>query len=82
VTSGGASPAREGAEMLERMHVALKPLCGDFTARRDGSVLPLFAILLVPLVALIGAAVDYSRANNVRTGLQGALDSALHADRQ
>jgi Flp pilus assembly protein TadG len=51
----------------------------DFTARSDGSMLPLFALSLVPLVALVGAAVDYSRANSVRTGLQGALDSALLA---
>jgi Flp pilus assembly protein TadG len=65
--------------MLEQIHVALKCLCVDFTARKDGAVLPLFALSLVPIVALVGAAVDYSRANSVRTGLQRTLDSALLA---
>src|SRR4051794_8019658 len=40
-----------------------------------GSVAPLLGIVLIPLMAAVGAAVDYSRATNVRTGLQAALDS-------
>ena len=42
---------------------------------RGGSVAPLLGIVLIPLMAAVGAAVDYSRATNVRTGLQAALDS-------
>jgi hypothetical protein len=39
----------------------------------------MFALSLVPLVGLTGAAVDYSRANGVRTALQAATDSAALA---
>jgi Flp pilus assembly protein TadG len=42
---------------------------------RTASVVPLLAIALVPLIGAVGAAVDYSRAANVRAGLQAALDS-------
>ncbi|MEA2903167.1 MAG: hypothetical protein QOI12_554 [Alphaproteobacteria bacterium] len=38
-------------------------------------VAPLLALGIVPLVGCVGAAVDYSRANAVRTAMQSALDS-------
>ena len=34
-----------------------------------------FALLTIPIVASVGAAVDYSRANSARADLQAALDS-------
>jgi Mg-chelatase subunit ChlD len=46
-----------------------------FFKDRGGGVAPLFVLCLVPLMAAVGASVDYSRATNVRTGLQAALDS-------
>ena len=39
----------------------------------------IFALSLIPLVGLVGAAVDYSAANNARTSLQVSLDAALLA---
>jgi Flp pilus assembly protein TadG len=42
---------------------------------RSGGVAPLLGIVIIPLMAAVGAAVDYSRATNVRAGLQAALDS-------
>src|SRR5262249_2393646 len=36
-------------------------------------------LALVPIVAMVGAAVDYSRANNLRSQLQASLDSSLLA---
>jgi Mg-chelatase subunit ChlD len=42
---------------------------------RSGSVAPLLGICIIPLMFAVGAAVDYSRATNVRAGLQSALDS-------
>jgi Flp pilus assembly protein TadG len=42
---------------------------------RKGGVAPLLALAIVPLMAAIGAAVDYSRGNLVRTSMQNALDS-------
>jgi Flp pilus assembly protein TadG len=40
-----------------------------------GGVAPMLALGLIPLVGMVGAAVDYSRANSVRTAMQAALDS-------
>lgn len=50
-----------------------------FAASREGSVLPLVALLALPILAGIGAAVDYSRAATARSQLQTALDSAVLA---
>jgi Flp pilus assembly protein TadG len=50
-----------------------------FVRRTDGSVMPLFALLTVPMLALTGAAIDYSRATSARTALQVALDAAVLA---
>jgi Flp pilus assembly protein TadG len=49
------------------------------TGEKQGSVLPTFAIALVPLVAAVGASVDYSQANQVRSSLQSTLDAAILA---
>lgn len=46
-----------------------------FLEDRDGSVMPLLALAAVPLVGLIGASVDYSRAATIQTTLQAAADS-------
>jgi Flp pilus assembly protein TadG len=43
---------------------------------RRGGVAPLLALAIIPLVGTVGAAVDYSRANAVRTAMQNALDSS------
>ena len=47
------------------------------TFRRDcrGNVVTTFALSIIPVIGFIGAAVDYSRANNARTSLQSAIDS-------
>jgi Flp pilus assembly protein TadG len=50
-----------------------------FIRSPHGGVAPLFALLAVPMLAGIGAAVDYSRAAAVRTQLQVQIDSALLA---
>ena len=46
-----------------------------FMKDRRGGVAPMFAIAIIPVLGLVGAAVDYSRANSVRAGLQSALDA-------
>jgi Flp pilus assembly protein TadG len=43
---------------------------------KSGSLAPMFGIALVPLVGMIGAAVDYSNANRIRTMLLAAADAA------
>lgn len=50
-----------------------------FLQDRRGAIAPMFAVALVPLVAITGAAVDYSRANSVRSSMQAALDAAALA---
>ena len=40
-----------------------------------GGVAPMFAIAVIPMFGLVGAAVDYSRANSVRAGMQSAIDA-------
>jgi len=55
------------------------PLARDYLSRfrrdRRGNVAPIFAIAMLPIVALTGTAVDYSRANATRTEMQAALDA-------
>jgi Flp pilus assembly protein TadG len=56
-------------------------LCGfartlaRFGRARDGNIAITFALTLIPLVAFVGAAVDFSRANSMKASLQAALDS-------
>lgn len=47
-----------------------------FAAAEQGNIAMIFAIALVPVLSLVGAAVDYSRAVQARTSMQAALDSA------
>ncbi|HWP14252.1 MAG TPA: pilus assembly protein TadG-related protein, partial [Xanthobacteraceae bacterium] len=47
-----------------------------FFADQSGGVAPLFALGLVPMIGLAGAAIDYSRANAARTAMQATLDTA------
>ena len=50
---------------------------GRFVRNTDGSTLHIFALSLGPMMALMGAAVEYSRASDDRAGLQRALDAAV-----
>jgi len=50
-------------------------LFASFFRDRKGSVTPLLALGIIPLVGSVGAAVDYSRANAARTAMQAALDA-------
>src|SRR3989304_1006216 len=46
-----------------------------FLKDRRGGIAPMLALLALPLMGTVGAAVDYSRANAARAAMQGALDS-------
>jgi Flp pilus assembly protein TadG len=50
-----------------------------FRKNCHGSVAPILAIGIVPLMGVIGAAVDFSRANAARAAFQTALDSTALA---
>ncbi len=42
---------------------------------RAGNVAIIFALSLIPILTLVGAAVDYSRANSLKVAMQSALNS-------
>jgi Flp pilus assembly protein TadG len=46
-----------------------------FGARQDGNVAVLFGIAILPIMAAVGSAVDYTHASSVKTAMQAALDS-------
>ncbi len=46
-----------------------------FRAARGGNVAVMFALAIIPIIAAVGFAVDYTRANSVKTAMQDALDS-------
>jgi Flp pilus assembly protein TadG len=46
-----------------------------FIADQRGGVAPMFALALVPMIGLAGAAIDYSRASAARTAMQATLDA-------
>jgi len=65
--------------MFTWMRVALRKSLFEFKRNSEGSIVSTFALSLVPVVGLVGAAVDYSAAANARTSLQVSLDAALLA---
>ena len=65
--------------MSSGIRLALEKSCIGFKRSSEGSVVATFALSLIPLVGLVGAAVDYSAAANARTSLQVSLDAALIA---
>ena len=54
-------------------------LLRKFLQDRRGGVAPMFALAIIPVIGLTGVAVDYSRANSVRTSVQSALDATALA---
>jgi Flp pilus assembly protein TadG len=51
-------------------------LVSDFRADRRGNVIIMFALSLIPLLGVIGVAIDYSRASTANRLLSDAIDSA------
>ena len=54
---------------------SLRNRLGAFRSAKRGNVTVTFALATLPIIGFVGAAVDYSHANSVRTALQAALDS-------
>lgn len=59
--------------LLQRLTNRLK----NFTTNQSGVVAVIFGIAVIPVVGMVGASLDYSRAANVQTQLQDALDAAI-----
>src|SRR5690242_5993783 len=67
------------ARCFDRTRRAIERIRRDASALHSecsGNVAITFAIAAIPVFGLVGAAVDYSRANAARTAMQVALDAA------
>ena len=53
----------------------VKPHVGPFSLKHPGRCAPLMAVVAVPVLAVVGMAVDYTRANAARTAFQVSLDA-------
>jgi Flp pilus assembly protein TadG len=51
-------------------------LLGRFRRDQRGNVAVMFALSLIPVLSCIGCAIDYSRATQLRSKLQAAIDAA------
>ena len=58
------------------MHAAIYATMRRFVREKRGNVAVIFALCCVPLITVVGCAVDYSRATQVRSKLQAAADAA------
>lgn len=58
------------------MRAAIGIIIRRFIHDRRGNIAVIFALCCVPLITVVGCAVDYSRATQIRSKLQGAADAA------
>jgi Flp pilus assembly protein TadG len=56
--------------------IASFPNISLFQRAKGGNVATIFALALVPLLSAVGCAIDYSRASQIRSQLQNAIDTA------
>ena len=59
------------ATIFNRVRTAVR----RFAKADRGNVAIMFGIAAVPVISLVGAAIDYTRANSARSSMQAALDS-------
>jgi hypothetical protein len=64
---------------MRRIIITLKQRCALLFRETAAAVMPTFAVAVIPLLTLMGAAVDYSGANRIQTKLQAALDAGVLA---
>ncbi len=57
----------------------LRTLFGNFRSDSRGNVAIITALAMLPMIAAIGCAIDYSNASMIRTKLQAAADAAVLA---
>ena len=53
----------------------IRILLASLVANDSGNIAIIFGLAFIPIMGLVGAAVDYSRANLIRAEMQNALDS-------
>ena len=57
----------------------LRKCLQNFRSANGGNVAVLFTLATIPMMGLVGAAVDYSRANSARSAMQTAVDATALA---
>ncbi|HEY1541907.1 MAG TPA: pilus assembly protein TadG-related protein, partial [Xanthobacteraceae bacterium] len=57
----------------------LRTMWRVFAGASRGNTTITFALAFIPLIGLVGAAIDYSRANSMRTQMQAATDTTALA---
>src|SRR5690349_8982494 len=62
-----------------RLNARLHAACRSFRVARGGNTAVTFALAFIPLMGLVGAAIDYSVANAIKTSMQAATDSTALA---
>jgi len=65
--------------MFADIGIGLKRLLAEFRRNCAGTIAPIFALAMLPVMTAVGAAVDYSSANKIRSSMQVALDTAMLA---
>jgi Flp pilus assembly protein TadG len=60
---------------LKALYNRLRSSARDLRAANSGNITVIFALSIVPMVGLVGAAVDYSNANSVKAAMQAASDA-------
>ena len=65
--------------MFAHIGIALTSVLAKFRSNCAGAIAPVFALAMLPVMTAVGAAVDYSSANKIRSSMQVALDSAMLA---
>ena len=65
--------------MFADIGIGLKRLLAEFRRNCAGAIAPIFALAMLPIMTAVGAAVDYSTANKIRSSMQVALDTAMLA---
>ena len=63
------------AMAMKSIAARLQRTVRNFAKAREGNIAVIFALASLPVVGMMGAAVDYSRANAVKADLQSALDA-------
>ncbi|MGY8707181.1 pilus assembly protein [Bradyrhizobium sp. 18BD] len=58
------------------MRSALRTFSRRFARDQRGNIAVIFALCCVPLITMVGCAVDYARATQIRSKLQAAADAA------
>jgi len=61
--------------LIAKLHATWR----GFRRAEGGNTIVVFGLSMIPIVGLVGAAVDYSRASNIRTAMQAAADSTALA---